>query len=146
MSSTKRAALPGGANTEEGEGVEILRAGVDPQTNHTTPAGVVSMRSLLKAGEGNAIHGAELADMAGAESARQIRRIIAEEREAGAAILSGHGGYYLPADGEAGQAEIRAYLAALRRKAARILESGVQLELKLMEMERDQGGAICADD
>ena len=140
MKKSIRNALNGGANTEEGEGVEILRAGVDPQTNHTTPAGVVSMRSLLKAGKGNSIHGAELADMAGAESARQIRRIIAEEREAGAAILSGHGGYYLPADGEAGQAEIRAYLAALRRKAARILESGVQLELKLIEMEQRAGG------
>ena len=64
MRQTKEIALPGGNSTEEGEGVEILQAGVDPQTNHTTPAGVVSMRSLGGAGDGDVIQGEELAGAA----------------------------------------------------------------------------------
>lgn len=64
MKKSIRNALNGGANTEEGEGVEILQAGVDPQTNHTTPAGVVSMRSLGGAGDGDVIQGEELAGAA----------------------------------------------------------------------------------
>ena len=63
MKKSIKNALNGGANTEEGEGVEILRAEVDPQANHTTPAGVVSMRSLGGAGDGDAIQGEELAGM-----------------------------------------------------------------------------------
>ena len=62
MSSTKRTALNGGA-IEDGVCGEN-RTDQIPQANHTTPAGMVSMRSLGGAGDGDVIQGEELAGAA----------------------------------------------------------------------------------
>ena len=55
-------------------------------------------RFLLK-GKCNAISSQRLADLVGCKSIRELRQIIAEERAAGAVILStceNGGGYFLP--------------------------------------------------
>jgi len=54
----------------------------------------------------------QLAKLAGAAGARDLRLMVERERKNGALILSsvrGRGGYYLPACGDKGKAELRAF-------------------------------------
>ena len=80
--------------------------------------------SFLPQGEANALPSSELVRLTGFRSARDLQAEIAREREAGALILStcrGGGGYFLPADGEAGQREISAFVATLQSRAVNTL-------------------------
>ena len=78
--------------------------------------------TLLPRGEGNAIPTRELMALAGYGTVRQLQKQIEAERAAGALILSSStGGYYLPADGEDGRAEIIRYERTLRRRAVNTL-------------------------
>lgn len=96
------------------------------QCNFTTPQprkqGVIE--SLLLQGEANAIPSSDLVNLAGVKSTRELQLMIAQEREAGALILStcrGGGGYFMPSPGEAGQREISAFVATLRARAINTL-------------------------
>lgn len=96
------------------------------QCNFTTPQprkqGLVE--SLLLQGEKNALPSGELVRLTGFRSIRELQSQIANERGAGALILStcrGGGGYFLPSNGEAGQREISAFVATLRARAINTL-------------------------
>ena len=70
------------------------------------------IEALLPRGEANAISARQLIPIVGAASARDLRLMVERERRNGALILSsvrGHGGYYLPSEGEAGRTELRAF-------------------------------------
>lgn len=76
--------------------------------------------SLLLHGEENAIPTAHLVQLAGVKSARELQNKIASERGKGALILSScrnGGGYFLPAEGEAGREEIKAFIRTLKARA-----------------------------
>lgn len=78
----------------------------------------------LQQGEENAIPTSQLVQMCGFRTARELQAQIARERECGKLILSTSkpgGGYYLPADGEQGTAEIAAFVATLRSRALNTL-------------------------
>lgn len=84
------------------------------------------LESLLLQGEENAISSSDLVSMTGVKSIRELQLIIAQEREAGALILStcrGGGGYFLPSDGEVGKREIAAFVATLRARALNTLRA-----------------------
>lgn len=82
------------------------------------------IHELLGQGQSNAIRTADLVRLTGCKSARDLQEQIAKEREAGHLILSSSrrgGGYYLPAPGAAGKAEIEAFVATLRARALNTL-------------------------
>lgn len=82
--------------------------------------------SVLPIGEANAISSKELAALVGAASVRDLQNRIAQEREAGALILSTcrhGGGYFKPSKGPDGQAEIAAFIATLRARALNTLRA-----------------------
>lgn len=82
------------------------------------------VHELLGHGQANAIPTAELVKLTGCTSARDLQAHIAAEREQGHLILSScrrGGGYFLPADGPDGRAEIAAFCATLRARAINTL-------------------------
>lgn len=82
------------------------------------------IHELLGQGQSNAIRTADLVRLTGCKSARDLQEQIAKEREAGHLILSSSrrgGGYYLPAPGAAGKAEIEVFVATLRARALNTL-------------------------
>lgn len=84
------------------------------------------VESFLLHGEGNALPSSQLVRLTGFKSVRELQTEIAREREAGALILStcrGGGGYFLPADGDAGKREIAAFVATLRARALNTLRA-----------------------
>ena len=87
----------------------------------TAPARQVGrIEALLRHGEKNAIATQDLVKLAEARTARDLQSDIEQERIAGALILSkgGHGGgYFLPAEGEAGRQEIAAFIRTLNARA-----------------------------
>ena len=52
---------------------------------------------------------------------RVIRKMISEERAAGAVILSNSSGYFLPANGEQGRQEAAKFIATVTKKGAHTL-------------------------
>lgn len=89
-----------------------------PPQNHTTKSEAkqgVFANILLKGSE-NGLFTPELMRITGIHSSRIIRRMISEERAAGAVILSGETGYYLPDDGEKGRHEVEAFIATMTAK------------------------------
>lgn len=103
------------------------------------------IESLLLQGEENAISSSDLVSMTGVKSIRELQLIIAQEREAGALILStcrGGGGYFLPSPGEAGQREISAFVATLRARALNTLKALKAAREALESLE----GQVALDD
>lgn len=85
-----------------------------------------AVEKLLLQGEQNALTSAYLVQLTGVRSARELQTMIARERDAGALILStcrGSGGYFLPADGEAGQREVSEFMATLQARAINTLKA-----------------------
>lgn len=85
-----------------------------------------SIASLLPRGEANAVSTAELVRLTGAKSARDLQVVIAAERADGALILSTcrrGGGYYLPAEGEQGRAELLAFTRTLDSRAKQTIKA-----------------------
>lgn len=72
--------------------------------------------SLLLEGEENALPAANLAQLAGYKNQRSMRLAVDREREQGLLVLASESGYYRPAAGDRGIAEIRRFL---RRQDAR---------------------------
>lgn len=86
------------------------------QTNTENQPGKVkfSIADLLPVGKENAISTAELVQITGCSSARELQQYIAQERKAGAVICSSTvGGYFLPANHE----EIAEFCKALENRA-----------------------------
>lgn len=74
---------------------------------------------LLK-GKKNAIASQKLADLVGCKSVRELQEVIAEERAAGAVILStcqDGGGYFLPQNTE----EVREFVVTLESRGKNTL-------------------------
>jgi len=100
---------------------------------------------ILPKGEENAIKSAELARMAGVPTTRQLQQLVAEEREAGALILSTlKGGYFLPDDGEKGRMELAAYVRTLRARALNTLKVLKPANKALKAMETPETEQITA--
>ena len=75
------------------------------------------IEAILERGEENAKPAAELLNALGMTDARGLRKLISDERQNGALILSGKSGYFLPAEGIAGRLEIAAYEHAMHSRA-----------------------------
>lgn len=74
----------------------------------------------LQHGEHNALRTKELLRITGFKTPRLLQAAIEKERERGAVILSTcrhGGGYYLPTEGEAGKAELEAFVRTLSARA-----------------------------
>ena len=103
------------ATIGSGKEEQIREAAIDlPDKEYiTTPERKQGrIEALLPRGEANAISARQLIPIVGAASARDLRLMVERERRNGALILSsvrGHGGYYLPSEGEAGRTELRAF-------------------------------------
>ena len=103
--------------------------------------GELMIYELLKRGQSNAIPTAELVKLSGCKSARDLQEVIAREREAGHLILSScrrGGGYYLPAPGAEGRAEIQAFISTLRSRALNTLRILRDAKRALAELEDQQ--------
>lgn len=72
--------------------------------------------SLLLEGEENALSAADLAMLAGYKNQRSMRMAIDREREQGLPVLASEAGYFRPAAGNRGIAEVRRFI---RRQDAR---------------------------
>ena len=88
---------------------------MNEQPRQTYTGGVIE--ALLQRGEENALSAAELLNALGMSDARALRKLISDERQNGALILSGKSGYFLPAAGVAGRLEIAAYEHAMHSRA-----------------------------
>lgn len=83
-----------------------------------------SIAKYLHRGAENAISTEELLTLCGINSIRQLRKQVAEEREAGALILSNtSGGYFLPDAGEKGREEMQHFVNTVRSKALTLLKA-----------------------
>lgn len=113
--SRKRKAAPGVATIGSGKEEQIREQTINLPGNEyiMQPERVQGrIEALLLQGEANAINARQLAKLAGAAGARDLRLMVERERKNGALILSsvrGRGGYYLPACGDKGKAELRAF-------------------------------------
>ena len=79
--------------------------------------------TILHKGAENGQTTDELRRMLGVSETRVIRHLIAQERAAGAVILSGITGYYLPDDGEKGRQEAAAFVASITAKGISTLRA-----------------------
>lgn len=107
---------PAGDAAEQGK--DNVRA--DDSYNHDSTSGGAGRQgrifSLLLEGEENALPAANLAQLAGYKNQRSMRLAVDREREQGLLVLASESGYYRPAAGDRGIAEIRRFL---RRQDAR---------------------------
>ena len=91
---------------------------------------------LLPQGVQNAITTADLVQLTGYSTARQLQKEIETERNHGALILSSStGGYYLPSDGPAGKREIKDFINTLNSRAVSTLRTLRAARQALDEME-----------
>lgn len=78
------------------------------------------IENFLSVGKQNAIPSQRLADLAGCKSVRELQQIIAEERAAGAVILStceNGGGYFLPKSAD----EVKEFVRTLESRGKNTL-------------------------
>lgn len=89
------------------------------------------IHELLLHGGTNAIPAADIARMVGM-SERRVRKIVETERLAGAVILTGDGGYFLPSeDPNLAQMEIAAWMAQRTATAGTMLKT-VEMARKVL--------------
>lgn len=103
-----------------------------------------SIYDLLPEGQKNALSRRELIALTGM-SDRALRKAIADERRAGALILSnveyGRSGYFRPAPGNAG--ELRRYIASMTsrgRKTFAVLKAAKAALAEIEQNEAKEGG------
>ena len=107
------------------------------------------IEKTIPRGAANAISTADLVELAGCKTKRQLQNMIAAERARGALILSStSGGYFLPAPGQEGREELRRFVATLQSRAvstlrtlqeARIALAVLDGQLSFIETQRDAG-------
>lgn len=85
--------------------------------------------SLLLEGEENALPAADLATLAGYKNQRSMRMAVDREREHGLLVLASEAGYFRPAAGDRGIAEVRRFIrrqdarAASNRRTIRLIRA-----------------------
>ncbi len=92
------------------------------------------IEKFLLEGKQNAIASQKLANLTGCKSVRELQELIAEERAAGAVILStaeNGGGYFLP--GNIG--EVRAFIRTLESRGKNTLAALRSAKAYLRQME-----------
>ncbi len=94
------------------------------QTTTDAPSCQALLLDCLYPGAENAIPSKDLLTMIGLTNTRELRRVVADARRAGAVILSDRSGYYLPSDGEQGQQEAADFLRMIEAKAAATFQAG----------------------
>ena len=153
MTETKKP-LPGvpdrGAAAEDNERTldPMKNQAVTLQVDNTMQSGRVQglFERILPKGAENAVSTPGLLKVLGLSDQRVIRKLISEERAAGAVILSNGNGYFLPDEGEKGRQEAAAFIATVKAKgkntlrAARSAEDYLQTLPGQMEMEGEEGG------
>lgn len=116
---TDKRKAPGSAATLTGAGREKAAGMAHDSYDNFTGGGAGRQGrifSLLLEGEENALPAADLATLAGYKNQRSMRVAVDREREHGLLVLASESGYYRPAAGDRGIAEIRRFL---RRQDAR---------------------------
>ena len=94
------------------------------------------IEKFLLEGKQNAIASKTLADLIGCGSVRELQKVIASERGAGAGILStgqDGGGYFLPSPGE--RHEVVEYIQTLRNRAMNTLGAIKSAEAYLQQLD-----------
>lgn len=95
------------------------------------------IEKFLLEGKENATASQKLADLVGCKSVRELQEVIAEERAAGAVILSTcthGGGYFLPTGN---RCEVAEYIQTLRSRAKNTLVAIESAEAYLKQLEDD---------
>ena len=116
--SKNKTPRPAGDAAEQGK--DNVRA--DDSYNHDSTSGGAGRQgriaALLPAGEEHAVPAGDLARMAGFSSTRSLRMAVDREREldGNSFILASEHGYFMPASGSRGIAEMRKFI---RRQDAR---------------------------
>lgn len=87
---------------------------------------------FLSVGEKNAITAQELARLLGWD-AREVTRVIHNERAAGALICSSSKGYFLPENAH----DIQKFAATMRSRQAQIAKAAAAAEALLNEMRQE---------
>lgn len=124
--SEKRKTAPDVASIESGVGNTASGQALNlPKPQYTTeanePQGIVQ---FLPCGAENAISSEALIVACGISNIRQLRKIVAAERDEGALILSNtSGGYFLPSEGEKGREEMQHFVNTVRSKALNLLKA-----------------------
>lgn len=97
----------------------------------------MAIYDLLPVGEENAVSRRELTQRIGV-SDRRLRQQIAQERKAGALILSSesHSGYYRPANAQ----ELRRFVASMTSRGAGVFAAVAAARAALAEFEEREGG------
>lgn len=93
------------------------------------------IEKFLQQGKENATASQKLADLVGCKSVRDLQEIIAQERAAGAVILSTcsrGGGYFLPTGN---RCEVAEYIQTLRSRANNTLLAIKSAEVYLKQLE-----------
>lgn len=93
------------------------------------------IEKFLLEGKQNAIKSQKLADLVGCKSVRELQQVIAEERAAGAVILSTcrhGGGYFLPIIGD--KQEVIEFIQTLRSRAKNTLVAIESAEAYLRQL------------
>ena len=96
------------------------------------------VEKFLFEGRQNAIKSQKLADLVGCKSIRELQEVIAQERAAGAVILStcqNGGGYFLPIPGD--RKEVVEFIHTLRRRAKNTLAAIESAEAYLKQLKGD---------
>ena len=109
---------------------------ISTQKHTTTGPEVQGIADILPHGAENAVSSVEVMHLCGISGIRQLRAAIAEERAAGALILSNTtGGYFLPSDGEKGRKEMQHFVNTVRSKALALLSAArpVRAALRVMD-------------
>lgn len=94
---------------------------------------------LLPIGKANAVDSKRLADLLECKSVRELQALIAEERAAGAVILStcyDGGGYYLPANDQ----EVREFIRTLEARGKNTLLALKSARAYLRQGTNEEGG------
>ena len=94
------------------------------------------IEEFLLEGKKNATASQTLADLAGCKNVRELQEVIAQERAAGAVILSTcgrGGGYFLPIPGN--RREVVEYIQTLRSRAKNTLVAIESAEEYLKQLE-----------
>ena len=112
---------PAGGTAEQGEHGAVW---TDDSHNSNFTSGGTSRQgriaALLPAGEEHAVPAGDLARMAGFSSTRSLRMAVDREREldGNSLILASEHGYFMPADGSRGIAEMRKFIRRQDSRAA----------------------------
>lgn len=96
---------------------------------------------MLPFGKENAISTADLCNVVGAGSVRELRKMIANERKAGEIIASSNHGYFIPSNIK----EIEEFVHTLDSKARSIMVA-LQSARKLLKTAADENQVVLQSD